>query len=143
MKTLTMNTMIAVAALAVAAGSASAQTYKADIPMAFRAFDAVMAPGSYEFSLLNGASGRAVLVIRNVASHDAVTMVPFPGTDAPKAWRAAGHPLISFACYGRACAIQQIWKGTGRDTLQFPVRKLSAAEAERASVVTLSLVRTD
>ena len=33
MKTLTMNTMIAVAALAVAAGSASAQTYKADIPM--------------------------------------------------------------------------------------------------------------
>jgi hypothetical protein len=143
MKTFTMNTIIAVAALAVAAGNASAQTYKADIPMAFRAFDAVMAPGSYEFSLVSGASGRAILVIRNVNSHDAVTVAPFPGTDAPKAWRAAAHPLIGFACYGRACAIQQLWDGTSQSTLAIPVRKLPAAEAERASLVTLSLARTD
>jgi hypothetical protein len=143
MKTLMTNTMIAVAALAVAAGNAGAQTYKAQIPMAFRALDAAMAPGSYEFSLINGTGGKAVLVIRNVSSHDAVTLVPFPGSDAPKAWRAEGHPLISFACYGRTCAIRGMWDGRGQSTLQFPVRKLPAAEAERASVVTFSLARTD
>ena len=54
MKSSTIRTMIAAAALAVAAGTASAQTYKAEIPVSFRAADKLMLPGSYEVKVNRG-----------------------------------------------------------------------------------------
>ncbi len=84
-----------------------------------------------------------MLVIRNVASHASVMVVPYSGTDAPKAWRAAGKPVVSFSCAGKTCSVSGLWDGDSVSTLKFPVAKLPAAEAERASVVTFSLARTD
>jgi hypothetical protein len=143
MKTLTMTSMLAVAALTVAAGSAAAQTYKAEIPMSFRALNTVMAPGSYQFSVVSNTTGKPTLVIRNLASHASAMVMSYSGSDAPKAWRASGHPVVSFACSGKTCSLSALWDGDSVSTLKFPVAKLPAAEAERASVVTFSLARTD
>jgi hypothetical protein len=143
MKTLMTNTMLAVAALTVAAGSAAAQTYKAEIPMAFRTSNAVMAAGTYQFSVVSKSNGKPVLVIRNVTSHASAMVVSNAGSDAPKAWRAAGKPVVSFACSGKTCSLSGLWDGDSVSTLKFPVAKLPAAETERASVVTFSLARTD
>ena len=49
MKQLTTNLMAA-AVVALAAGSASAQTLKADIPFTFHVAGVVMTPGPYEIS---------------------------------------------------------------------------------------------
>ena len=143
MKTLMMTSMIAVAALTVAAGSAAAQTYKAEIPMSFRVSNTTMAPGAYQFSVVNGQSGKPVLVIRNLTSHATTTVLPYPGSDAPKAWRAAAKPVVSFACTAKTCAISGLWDGESVSTLKLPVAKLPAAEAERASLVTFSLAKAD
>jgi hypothetical protein len=143
MKTLTMTSMLAVAALTVAAGSAAAQTYKAEIPMSFRAYNTVMAPGSYQFSVVSSATGKPVLVIRNLSSHASAMVVTSAGSDAPKAWRAASKPVVSFACSGKTCSLNALWDGDSVSTLKFPLAKLPAAEAERAALVTFSLARTD
>ena len=45
MKNFTMNMTLAVAALTLAAGTASAQTVKAEIPFAFRVGGQIMQPG--------------------------------------------------------------------------------------------------
>jgi hypothetical protein len=142
MKTLTINSILAVAALAVAAGNAAAQTYKVDIPMAFTAQNAVMAPGSYEFHIVR-SSGQPLLAMRNVASNSSMTLLAFPGSDVPTAWRAGSRPLIGFVCYGRTCSLRSLWDGHDTSTIQLPLHKLPAAEAERASVVTLALARAD
>jgi hypothetical protein len=142
MKTLTMNTMIAVAALTVAAGSAAAQSYKAEIPMSFRAQGAVMAPGAYEFHVVS-TSGQTLVSMRSVANKSGMTLLSFPGSDVPKAWQAAGRAVVSFVCYGRTCSLRSLWDGRGASTIELPVRKLPAAEAERASIVTLSLAKAD
>ncbi len=52
MKTLTMHSVVAVAALAVAAVSASAQTYKAEIPMAFHAGANALPAGTYKLDVV-------------------------------------------------------------------------------------------
>ncbi len=57
MKKLTTKLMIAAAALVVAAGAASAQTMKAEIPFAFRAGDKVMAAGTYRVETLSTQTG--------------------------------------------------------------------------------------
>lgn len=147
MKTLTMKMTIAVAALAAAAGNAAAQTYKAQIPMAFDVMDTVMAAGSYEFRVVAGMNGHEVLVIRNLTSKAVTRVLSHPGFDAPKPWQKAGHPLVAFTCSANACALSQLWDGGSTGTLEIPVRKLPAPGsergAERATVVTLSVARTD
>src|SRR5580700_2722631 len=59
MKNFTMQLTIAAAALVAVAGSASAQTYKAEIPMAFHAGSNAMAAGSYEVVVRN-TSGQSI-----------------------------------------------------------------------------------
>ena len=51
MKSMTTNLMIAAAALAITSGVASAQQYHADIPFAFRAGNATLAPGRYAVAI--------------------------------------------------------------------------------------------
>ena len=63
MKRLTMNSMLAAAALVLAAGSAPAQTLKADVPFTFQAAGVVMTPGTYE--IRNGSKMAKFVVLRN------------------------------------------------------------------------------
>ena len=141
MKTLTTNLMIAVAALAAAAGSASAQTYKAEIPMGFRAGKTVMAPGSYVIRVLTGVNGVAHIAVENRATATTALLLPIPGSDAPKAWRKEGSPKISFACADRTCSLARLWNGRDLVTYEFATPKLPAAE--RAAIVTFTMAKTD
>ena len=143
MTTLTMRSMFAVAALAVAAVSASAQTYKADIPMSFRAGDKVMASGSYQFRVSTGANGLTVLTVSNVTTPRAAMVLAGPGSDAPKAWREQGQPMIAFECYAGNCALHKIWTGNSRSTYDFPGLKLRRADVERIAEITVGLAKSE
>jgi len=143
MKTWTMLSTIAVAALTVAAGSASAQIYKAEIPMAFRAGRIALAPGAYNFEVRMSNAGHDVLMIRRGDSKVVATVLPTAGSDAPKAWRDNGNPIIAFECVDHDCTLRQLWGGQDVTALQFPAPKLSPAAAERASVITFALTKAD
>ena len=142
MKTLTTRFMIAVVALAAAAGSASAQTYKAEIPMAFHAGSKLMAPGSYEL-ILTTTTGYNVVRVRSSDGKESVFLLSTAGSDAPKAWRADSTPKIGFECSGRNCSLTQLYDGSDIATYRFSTHKLPAAEAERAAIVTVALTRAD
>jgi hypothetical protein len=143
MKTLTMRSMIAVGALTVAVCSASAQTYKADIPMSFSAGDKQMAPGAYEFKVVSGNTGHAFIAVRKADGTTAAMIMPTPGPDAPKAWQKEGNPKIAFNCLGKACSLAQLWNGQDVSVYAFPARKLPKSETERLAVVTVGLTRAD
>jgi len=142
MKTMATRLMIAVAAVAAVATCASAQTYKADIPMAFRVGSTLLAPGSYDFVLNLTYSSNPAVLIRSHNGKQSVMVLPMSTADAPKVWRAGGKPKIAFACAGRNCALTSLYRGTGIGAYQFRTHKLPAAEADRASV-TLPLTRVD
>ncbi|MGO9262849.1 MAG: hypothetical protein ACLQU1_42205 [Bryobacteraceae bacterium] len=142
MKTLTMRSTIAVTALVVAAGSASAQTYKADIPMSFLAGNTPMAAGSYDFQVVT-RSGHANILVYKADGSATAMLLPFQGSDAPKAWQKERNPKISFNCLGRTCTLGLLWNGRDVFVYEFPARKLPPAEAERLAVVTVGLTRAD
>ena len=64
MKRFTMQIDVGGGVVVLAAGSASAQTLKADIPFTFQVGDAVMAPGTYHVTISQNA-GERHLVWRN------------------------------------------------------------------------------
>jgi hypothetical protein len=141
MKTTTMRTMIAAATLMVAAGVASAQSYRAEIPMAFRMGDKVMTPGSYEIRVTNSGSGERI-VAYNLTSYAAAALGSAVKSDAPKQWRDAGAPKIAFECVDGACSLRKLWDGFAPYVLNVPAHK-PAGElmAHRAEVVTLTMVK--
>jgi len=143
MKNLTMRWMIAAAALAVAVGSASAQTYKAEIPMSFRAGDKVMEPGVYEFSVTMKGGGQSILTVRNKETNRMALLMPRQGDDPSVAWRKAGSAVLSFECYGRSCTLHQLWDGHTPYTYEFHGPKVPAAEMASRSLVTVSLGAVD
>ena len=143
MKNFTMRAMFAVAAVAVAAGSASAQTYKAEIPMAFHAGNKAMSAGSYDVRVLLGATGHSFIAVQNVNTKAAAVLLPIPGPDAPKAWVADGNPRLSFECVDGACSLRKLWNGYDAAVYELPARKLRPAEVERIAVVTVGLTKAD
>jgi hypothetical protein len=142
MKNFTMQLTIAAAALAAVAGSASAQTYKAEIPMAFHAGSKAMAAGSYDVVVRN-TSGSAIITVRSAAAHETAILAPFPGSDAPESWKQNGNPKISFECLDGACSLRSFWNGLSNSVYSFPARKLAPAEKERLAVVTVGLTKAD
>ena len=144
MKNLTTRLMIAVATLAAAAVSASAQTYKADIPMAFDAGGKLMAAGTYDFVVATNTTGHQTVVVRNHREIKVTALlITVPGSDAPKAWREEGTPKISFDCLGHSCSLRKLYNGRDVSAYQFPGRKVAPAEKERMASLTLALTRTD
>jgi hypothetical protein len=141
MKSLMMRLTIAAAALAAVAGSASAQTYKARIPMAFRAGDKVLAAGSYEFVVTSSATGHQVIWVRSAKSSNSALLVPVLGSDASKEWQSEGTPKIAFECLGSSCSLRRFWKAEDTSTLEFPARKVAPAEKERIAFVTVGLTK--
>jgi len=143
MKSFTTRMMIAVAALAVAAGTASAQTYKAEIPMAFHAGNKAMTAGSYDLRMVRGISGHPFVAVQNVNTKATAVLLPVLGPDAPKAWVEAGNPRITFECVDGSCSLRKLWNGRDAAVYQLPARKLRPAEVERIAVVTVGLTKAD
>src|SRR5579862_9110554 len=110
MKTSTLRWTIAAAALMVAAGSASAQTYRAEIPMAFSAGGRVLAAGPYEIS----ASGYATTKYQfyNRTDHSGVMLLGNALSDPPKQWRDEGVAKLTFECIDGSCRLKSLWNGT-------------------------------
>src|ERR1051326_2541051 len=105
--------MMAAATLAVAAGAASAQTLKAEIPFAFRVGNTVMAAGNYEVSQLTRHSGSPVYRIRDARAEKAITLLPQAASDPSKTSSAKGQPVLAFDCVADHCALASIWTGPG------------------------------
>jgi hypothetical protein len=140
MTALTMRSMFAVAALAVAAVSASAQTYKAQVPVTFQVAGKTMGAGSYTLRVSN-TDGHPLVTVRNETTQHSAVLVGSPGSDAPKAWRDGGSPVITFQCLGNNCALAKMWNGQSVSTYAFPGLKVKAADAERIASITVMLVK--
>jgi len=142
MKTLTMHTMIAAAALVAAAGSASAQTYRAEIPVAFRVIGKQMTPGSYDVRVMNNGNGEKVYLYNRTANTSAALVSPVH-SDAPRKWRDLRAPKIALECAGSDCTLRRIWNGSDVFALEFPAPKAPTGTlvTQRTEVITLTMVR--
>lgn len=119
MNSLTMRCMIAAAALAVAAGSAMAQTLKAEIPFTFRAAGAAMGPGTYVLTT-DTSSGHTRFLMRNSDTHKGIILVQYTVGDATKAQRAAGVSKLSFECWGLDnCELRELYRDGDRGAYRF------------------------
>jgi hypothetical protein len=138
----TMRTMIAAAALAVAAGTASAQTYLAQIPMAFSAGGTVMGPGKYEVRVNRGQSSEIIFVHNDTNNTGVLLLAPVRG-DPPKQWVESGAPKIAFACGNGACSLRKMWNGSDSFTYNFPASKAPAGDivAHNLEMVTLTMIK--
>ena len=117
MKKLTTKLMIATAALVAAAGSASAQTLRADIPFEFRAGDRVMEPGTYSVGI-SRMGGSPVFQLSNVHSTGSAVLLPRAPVDPQKGW-TEGKGKLAFACISGSCALAEIWTGSGSHAYTF------------------------
>jgi hypothetical protein len=115
MKRYTMNMTLAVAALAIAAGTLSAQTMKAEIPFAFRVGGQLLQPGTYRVNLnRSGGGGVQLLSVSSYEQKRTVMAMPTNSNSASKEWLMAGTPKLRFACGEGACALMRVWTGEGQ-----------------------------
>jgi hypothetical protein len=126
MTRLTTKLMIAAAAL-VAAGAASAQTMKADIPFAFRAGGKVMAAGTYQVDFLRVGEAVAIRSRHN----GAVVAMPITHKDGVES-----TPKLVLACGRGTCSLSQIWHGSGTG-LVFSTPKSDPREQASLAVIPL------
>ena len=128
MTRLTTKLMIAAAAL-VAAGAASAQTMKADIPFAFQASGKVMAAGTYYVDFLRGTGG--TVTIRSL-HHGAVLAKPITHKDG-----TVEAPKLVFACGRGTCSLSQAWPGYSGSGLVFDTPKVDPREQASLTVISM------
>jgi hypothetical protein len=110
MISLTNALKMAAVTLTVAAGCASAQELKADIPFTFKAGGAVLPAGSYRISDQNGMR---YIRLRNEDTRKSVLLIPIAGSNPSKAWKSEGTPKLGFVCGDGRCSLNQLWDGTG------------------------------
>jgi hypothetical protein len=137
MKRSLTHLMVTAAALAVAAGMASAQTLKADIELTFRAGSTVMQPGQYVVTV--DSQSRTVW-FHNLDTKQSVILAPI-GDDAPKAWVAAAKPVVAFSCGEEGkCTLTGMWDG--RDSYAYKFLS-PRAHNEKVAQVLIPLTRAD
>ena len=136
MKSLT-NSLIAAAALMVAAGNAPAQSLKAEIPFSFRAGGAMMNAGSYQVVTNPYGFGTPMIRLYNENDHKSA-ILPVMQSDAPKEWVASGKPKISFECIEGRCSLARVWK-EGRDALHVDAPRRDPRTVGAIQIITLEL----
>jgi hypothetical protein len=136
MTNFTTRMMIAAATLVVAAGSASAQVLKADIPFTFRAGGVVMAAGTYQVSSTS-RNGQPVFQIWSNQEHRSIMVLANASRDPQKAWVASGTPVLSFECGVSHCALSALWAGSSTQAYTFPRPKLGRDEPTHTALVVM------
>jgi hypothetical protein len=131
----TTRMMIAAAALAVAAGVASAQSMKAEIPFAFRFGNELYPAGTYSVEVQN--ANTMVYLINREARRSGI-LVPLPAADPSKEWRTSGAPMLAFECGLGRCQLTQVWAGTDHPVLPIPHRRLGPGEVATVRLVHLT-----
>ena len=135
MTNFTKRLMIAAATVVVAAGAASAQTLKADIPFTFRAGQTVLAAGTYEITQLLGQT--AVTTFRIRGQNGSIMLMPQSANDPKKAWTAEGKPTLAFDCVADHCALAAIWTGPATPAYKIRHGDLGSDEPLRVALVAL------
>jgi hypothetical protein len=123
-----MKLTIAAAAL-FAAGAASAQTLKADIPFAFQAGGKVMAAGTYQVDL-RGPAG--TVLIHDARWKNAVMARYISHTEGK-----VDTAKLVFLCGRGSCSLIQAWSGNGENGLLFRTPKLDRNEEASLTVIQL------
>jgi len=142
MKSLTTNCMIAVAALAITVGSASAQVVKAEIPFTFRAGKTLMPPGSYEVNL--GVSAcRNFFIFRNAETHASVMLGNFNMGDVTKTWKGKALPTLGFDCVDAHCALRELWTADSSTAYYFPAPKVGRDADKQMTEIVMTRVKAD
>ena len=118
MKHSTTKMTIAAAALMVAAGAASAQTMKANVPFAFRTGNSVMQAGTYRVSM---NSSERVVLIQNEASQKATYLLA--SARLGDGWKGAGDAKLVFSCRVDDCTLIQAWSGNPSVAFALPHSK--------------------
>src|SRR5437660_9831677 len=126
--------MIAAVTLVVAAGSASAQVLKAEIPFPFRAGGVVMAAGEY-MVIANQKNGQPVYRLWSEQEHRSILVLATSSSDPEKAWKASGSPVLSFECGVSHCALSAIWAGPATPAYTFSRPKLGRDEPTHTAPV--------
>ena len=137
MTSFTTRMMVRAAMLVVAAGAASAQTMKAEIPFTFRAGDRVMAAGTYQVTELNRQSGPPVFRVADMGGRHAILLMPNALRDTEKGWEAAGKALLAFDCGGSRCALAAVWRGYPSPAYSFKRQKLGRDEPARFTMISM------
>jgi hypothetical protein len=133
MTNFTTKCMLAVAACTIAAGSAAAQTYKAQIPFTFQAAGKVMAPGAYEVRAMN-----RFIELRNMETFASIRLLPAAQTGERK---KEGAPVkVTFACAGTRCALDSMWVGGAVGAYRFHRPK---DEDTRLAAIEMTRVKAD
>src|SRR5438046_1897465 len=125
MKRIIIRLSFAAAVAAVAAGVASAQSMKADIPFSFRLGGQIYAAGSYSFGV-EGVSPR--LQIRNSDTRRGGMQLASYIGDPAKEWRESGKPVLAFECGLGHCQLVQMWPGMEKPALNFPRPRMGRDE---------------
>jgi len=142
MTNFTTRMMIAAATLVVAAGSASAQIMKADVPFTFRAGGVVLAAGTYEVSAAQ-KDGQPMYRLWSRTEHRSILLLAGGARDPQKAWVAAGSPVLSFECGIGQCALAGIWTGSAMPAYTFPHPKLGRDEPVSTALVVMRSAKGD
>ncbi|SPE35272.1 conserved exported hypothetical protein [Candidatus Sulfopaludibacter sp. SbA6] len=137
MTNFTTRMMIAAATLAVAAGAASAQTLKAEIPFTFRANGRLMTAGTYRVTLNRAATGVPILYLLNHEGNRAAMAMARTPHDPPKAWKAAGSAVLSFECGAKLCSLVGLWRGDQEPAYSFAAPKPGNDEPTRVALIAL------
>jgi hypothetical protein len=137
MTNLTTRVMIAAATVVVAAGTASAQNLKAEIPFSFRAGYKMMAAGTYQVSNLSTQSGVPLFKLATAEGRGTILLLPRGASDAKKNWEQAGNPLLRFECANANCFLAGVWTGPGTPQYDFPHPKMGVEGPFRVATVAL------
>lgn len=132
--------MIAAAAVAAVAGTAAAQTYKAEIPLSFQVGTKAMMPGSYQVTIATGSN--PLVRVYNADTHASAILVGGPNSDVAKQWRNEGKPVLIFECAGRTCALRKLWDGQNPFAYQF-TRPRGLSGELRTEVVRMGPMKAD
>lgn len=129
--------LAAIAAVAMMAQVAGAQQFagrmQAEVPFAFQAGKASLAPGIYEVTMSMAVSGNTIVYMRNRKSGEAIHLfAPMPYVRE----RAGTSPSMRFSCVGGTCLLQGVnvhnrEYGTGMK------HKITPAERERLYTIDL------
>jgi hypothetical protein len=140
MKNFTLKSLIAVASMTVAAGIASAQALKVEIPFSFRAGETLMAPGTYRVIANSSALHTPAIQIRRQDEGGGIMMLA-NARDAETQWRTAGVPKVQFNCLDGRCTLARVYDGTSRDAMELRRSRRALQENAGVTVITLAAVR--
>jgi len=102
----------------VAAGAASAQDLKAEIPFTFRAGGKTMAAGEYRVTMISPRTG-GFPVYRISDGHQTALLMASDSHEAKREWLKSGVPVLAFQCGESRCSLTQLYSGGATPTYKF------------------------